>query len=73
VPPKHLGRDTARIEDPKRVLTQEVSKGGPRYRESDAPAVLGKAADLGLLTTPTGRNRSWQEFTAAIAGLRPGG
>jgi hypothetical protein len=67
VPPKYLGRDTARIADPKRVLKEEVSRSGPRYRESDAADVLAKAAELDLLARPRGSNGSWREFTAAIA------
>jgi len=73
IPQKYLGRDTARIEDPKRVLGYEVSKGGPKYRESDAAEVLAKAAALGLLAKPNGRNGSWLEFTSAVAQLTPGG
>jgi hypothetical protein len=70
VPQKYLGRDTARIEDPKRVLTQEVSRNGPKYRESDAVEVLAKAVELDLLTKPQGRNGSWTEFTDAIDAWR---
>jgi hypothetical protein len=73
VPTKYLGRDTARIQDPKQVLMHEVSRGGPKYRESDAVKVLDKAVELDLLAKPQGQNKSWQEFTTAVEQLRPGG
>src|SRR5690606_16939457 len=40
LPAKYRGKDTGRLTDPKGILMREVSKGGRRYRESDAPAVL---------------------------------
>ena len=73
VPQRYLGRDTARVEDPKRVLTQEVSRNGPKYRESDAVEILAKAVALNLISNPQGRNGSWQEFTAAIESITPTG
>ena len=71
VPQKYLGRDTARVEDPQRVLTQEISRGGPRYQEANAAEVLAKAVELDLLGRPQGRNGSWREFAAAIESITP--
>ncbi|SDM44932.1 hypothetical protein SAMN05421869_14424 [Nonomuraea jiangxiensis] len=60
VPAKFRGKDTGRVVDPKKVLKTEVSAG--RYRESDAPLILEKAADLGLVVRPVGHNRSYALF-----------
>lgn len=59
VPRQYQCRDTARIDDPKRVMVEEVSQRGPRYRESDAPEVIGKALELGIVRQPAGTNESW--------------
>ncbi|MFI0406311.1 hypothetical protein [Actinomadura sp. 3N508] len=66
VPAKYRGKDTGRLADPKGILMREVSKGGRRYRESDAPAVLEKAITLELLRDPVGSNRSWTRFGTDI-------
>ncbi|MDP4512066.1 hypothetical protein [Nonomuraea turcica] len=60
VPAKYRGKDTGRIKDPKKVLKAEVSAG--RYRESDAPLILEKAVELGLVGRPMGQNRSYAQF-----------
>ncbi|GAA3459199.1 hypothetical protein GCM10018963_12120 [Saccharothrix longispora] len=70
VPRRYLGRDTARIGDPKQVMLREIGRSGaPRYRESDAPKVLAKAVELGEFRTPSGTNVSWSEPGTSIAGL----
>lgn len=66
VPKKYQNRDTGRIADPKRVLREEVSKGGRRYRESDSPRIIGKAIELSQLRSPTGSNQSWAEFVDGV-------
>jgi hypothetical protein len=38
VPVSLRGRDTGRFQDPKRIFKEEISRAGPTYRESDAPA-----------------------------------
>ncbi|GGP42492.1 hypothetical protein [Saccharothrix coeruleofusca] len=71
VPKKYLGRDTAKVHDPKQVMAREVSRGGPRYRESDATRIFAKAAELQELSSPAGTNVSWQELGAHITSLPP--
>ncbi|GLZ14519.1 hypothetical protein Acsp04_47540 [Actinomadura sp. NBRC 104425] len=61
LPTKYRGKDTGKIVDPKKVMS-EVSRGRSRYRESDAPKVLAKAIELGCYKRPVGSNRSWREF-----------
>ncbi|MFG2250923.1 hypothetical protein [Spirillospora sp. NPDC048823] len=67
LPVKYRGKDTGRLADPKGVLMREVSKGGRRYRESDAPTVLERAVALALHRDPIGTNRSWTRFGSDIA------
>ena len=62
LPAKHNGKDTGRLTDPKKILMNEVSGAGRRYRESDAPCVLDLAVGLGLLAKPVGRNRSYDQM-----------
>ncbi|MET9066160.1 hypothetical protein [Streptosporangium sandarakinum] len=62
VPPRHRGRDTGKLADPKQVLTKEVSGSGRRYRETDAPDILDRAVTLGLTRSPLGRNRSYEQL-----------
>lgn len=66
LPAKYRGKDTGRLMDPKRILMQEVSKAGRRYRESDAPFVLEKAMQAGLHHNPAGSNRSWTQLRADV-------
>jgi hypothetical protein len=68
VPSRYAGRDTGRLNDPKRILQVECSKRGRRYHESDAVAVLQAAAANGELAAPAGRNRSWTQLRAHIDG-----
>lgn len=70
VPRKYHGRDTAKVHDPKQVITREACRtGGRRYRESDAPKILAKAVELGESTAPSGTNISWQELQTDIVSL----
>jgi len=62
VPAQYQGKDTGKINDPKRVLCQQVSGKGPKYKESDSPAIVRRAVDLGLHLTLTGSNRSYSQF-----------
>ncbi|MEU6206190.1 hypothetical protein ABZ814_21710 [Micromonospora musae] len=62
VPAQYRNRDTGSIADPKKVLMRSVSKSGRPYRESDAPAVFGKAVALGCVHKPVGTNRSWNQL-----------
>lgn len=63
LPAKYRGKDTGRFEDPKRILTREVSGGnGRRYTESDAPTVFRAVVAGGHHRTPVGTNKSWSRF-----------
>lgn len=63
VPNRYRGVDTGRVADPKRLMKQEVSgKANSRYRETDAPKVFAKVAELDLQHSPSGSNRSYQEL-----------
>lgn len=63
VPAQYRSRDTGTVVDPKGVMKRIVSgNAGRRYRESDAPEVLNKAAALGCLNRPAGTNRSWTQL-----------
>ncbi|WP_406312837.1 hypothetical protein OHA77_30480 [Streptosporangium sp. NBC_01639] len=62
LPQKYWGKDTGRLTDPKRILMEEISRSGRKYRESDAPDVLEKAIALGKLGNPLGSNRSWSQL-----------
>jgi len=63
VPNRYRGVDTGRINDPKRVMKQEVSTiARSRYEETDAPKIFEKAIELGLLDSPSGSNRSYREL-----------
>ncbi|MGN9838271.1 hypothetical protein ACTMTI_09135 [Nonomuraea sp. H19] len=64
MPAKYRGKDTGRIEDPKKVLKAEVSARS--YRESDAPLILEKAVELGLLGRPAGQNLSYAQFRSGV-------
>lgn len=59
VPRQYRNRDTGTLADPKRILMHDVSNATRRYRESDAPDVLARSVELGLVSNPRGRNRSW--------------
>jgi hypothetical protein len=65
VPARYHGKDTGRLADPKGILMREVSRGGRRYRESDAPAILEAAVKATIHNKPIGSNRSWTQFGTA--------
>lgn len=67
VPPRHRGEDSGRIADPKGVLKNEISRAGRTYRESDAPEILARAAELGIIQRPVGSNRSFEHLRSGIA------
>jgi hypothetical protein len=74
VPDKYRGIDTGYTPDPKRLLRTLTGKATRRYRESDAPKVMAKAAQRSLLDSPNGRNSSWERFrsdAAACCGAFP--
>lgn len=62
LPPKYNNRDTGLLQDPKRILMNEVSQQVRRYRESDASTVVSKAIANGHVAQPGGTNRSWRKF-----------
>ncbi|SNS76828.1 hypothetical protein SAMN05421812_101713 [Asanoa hainanensis] len=62
VPAKYRNRDTGMIADPKRVLMRECTPERLKYRETDAPDVFARAAQMGRLERPVGRNDSWSRF-----------
>lgn len=67
LPTKYRGADTGLLADPKRLLGETLGKGGRRYREADAPAVLERAVELGCHKNPNATNRSWRQLEADIA------
>ena len=67
LPAKYRGKDTGRLTDPKGIFMREVSKGGRRYRESDAPAVLERVVALAIHREPIGSNRTWTRLGTDIA------
>lgn len=67
VPARRLGKDTGRFQDPKRIFKDEISKAGPHYRESDGPAIAAQVVAHGRQASPTGRNRSYEEFRHDVA------
>jgi hypothetical protein len=62
VPRQYRGIDTGQLPDPKRTLAVEVSRSGPRYRESEAPAVIAMAVELDILHQPSRTNQSWTQL-----------
>ncbi|MEW1721013.1 hypothetical protein [Streptomyces sp. NPDC093109] len=60
IPPQWRGRDTGRRRTPKEDLEAQFTS--PRFRESDCPEIASKALTQGLLDTPQGTNRSYNEF-----------
>lgn len=61
VPQQLRGKDTAQIRNPKEELQHRL--GSPRYRESDSPAVVRAAVQLGQAPSkPVGSNRSYRDF-----------
>jgi hypothetical protein len=66
LPSKYQGADTGRLDDPKRIMTNEVTRNPRRYREADAPIAFAKAVEIGCLDRPVGTNRSWTQLRADI-------
>jgi hypothetical protein len=63
VPRSLRGIDTGRVTDPKRTMMEKVSTSrNSRYRETDAPKVIGKVTELNLQKTLSGSNRSYSEL-----------
>ncbi|MFP8887853.1 hypothetical protein [Streptomyces mangrovi] len=66
LPDSWHGRDTGRRQAPKEDLEGQLVR--PRYRESDGPEIIRKALEQGLLTRPSGSNRSHSDFIADLKG-----
>ncbi|MEO3972470.1 hypothetical protein [Streptomyces sp. CAU 1734] len=64
LPPHWRSRDTGRRQNPKEDLAAELTS--PRFRESDGPEIAATALAHGLLTEPSGSNRSYTEFVADL-------
>ena len=71
---KYRGRDVGRIVDAKEVLTRALRPPGNRgqsgtrdYRESDAPEIAKRIAELGLAATPGGKSGSYDRFRESVA------
>lgn len=64
LPASLIGRDSGLLADPKETLQRALSS--PRFRESDGPIVAAAANKLGLMTSPHGRNRSYQDFVTEL-------
>jgi hypothetical protein len=68
VPNRYHGIDTGLLTDPKRVMKQVVSRSNnSRYKETDAPRVIEKVAELGLQDSRSGSNRSYSELQQAAS------
>lgn len=65
VPAALCGKDTGRLSNPKELLQSKI--GAPKYRESDAPALIRSARKLGLVGKPAGSNTSYADFVADLA------
>jgi hypothetical protein len=61
IPRQYQGRDTGTVGDPKKVLKSATGTRRP-YREADAPEVFAKAVALGVVRSPSGSNRSWDQL-----------
>ncbi|MGW7436053.1 hypothetical protein [Streptomyces sp. NPDC054849] len=57
---RYRGCDLTRVNDPKKRLVEH--RWNPSYRESDAPRIMEKAFEKGILMQPDGNNRSYKEF-----------
>lgn len=60
VPAKLQARDSGRLKEPKEELRRAL--GSPQFRESDGPLIARAALEQGLLASPVGRNRSYDDF-----------
>ncbi|MFE7579123.1 hypothetical protein ACFU5Z_30685 [Streptomyces sp. NPDC057521] len=68
VPTHLLGKDTGRVKDAKEELRRGL--GLPLFRESDGPTVAREAQQHGLVPSPRGTNRSYEDFVADLARWR---
>ncbi|WP_405899164.1 hypothetical protein OG242_18095 [Streptomyces sp. NBC_00727] len=66
VPTHLLHKDTGRVKDAKEELKRGL--GPPLFRESDGPAVAREAQQRGLIPSPRGANRSYEDFVGDLAG-----
>lgn len=69
VPEDLRNRDTGTLKDPKKVLREKL--GPPVFRESDGPAIAEAARTEGLLSSPTGTNRSYADFITDLRRWAP--
>ncbi|MGQ4487079.1 hypothetical protein ACN6LM_004104 [Streptomyces sp. SAS_281] len=65
VPTHLLDKDTGRVKDAKEELKRGL--GMPLFRESDGPAVAREAQQRGLIPSPRGTNRSYEDFVGDLA------
>ncbi|WP_240798984.1 hypothetical protein [Streptomyces sp. A0958] len=66
VPAHLLDKDTGRVKDAKEELKRGL--GPPVFRESDGPAVAREAQQHGLIPSPRGTNRSYEDFVGDLTG-----
>lgn len=66
VPAKLRAKDSGRIKEPKEELRRNL--GSPQFRESDGPRIARAALEHGLLVSPVGTNRSYDDFLADLDG-----
>lgn len=64
VPAKLRAKDSGRLKDPKEELKRNL--GSPQFRESDGPLIARAALEHGLLVSPVGTNRSYDDFLADL-------
>ncbi|MFE6765205.1 hypothetical protein [Streptomyces sp. NPDC057689] len=65
VPAHLLDKDTGRVKNAKEELKRGL--GLPLFRESDGPAVAREAQQQGLIPSPRGTNRSYEDFVGDLA------
>lgn len=68
----YRGRDTGQIKDAKEALMRGLRSSGKNssavrdYRESDAPEIAKKVREMGLATSPKGKNASYDRFRRLV-------
>ncbi|WP_406401447.1 hypothetical protein [Streptomyces uncialis] len=62
---RYRGCDLQKIHDPKRALREHSWR--PPYEDADAPRIMEKAFEEGVLMEPEGRNRSYQDFIGELS------
>ncbi|SEC94802.1 hypothetical protein SAMN05216483_2744 [Streptomyces sp. 2131.1] len=65
VPAHLLDKDTGRVKNAKEELRRGL--GLPLFRESDGPSVAREAQRHGLIPSPRGTNRSYEDFVGDLA------